>query len=294
LAETSSNHFLFVFGSARKKVKEKESQRKSRKVKEKGRNKEKKEMDFEGTKASVFPTLTRGNWHSEYRTAFTEFALNCGEAGEIIISGADFQMTPPAEARLEVRVVQDGEGLEVRHERFPNNDRGDRMFERYERQYNLLKDGKKKLIAKLLSTMDKEVKDSLITSAGYDEAYARFDIMTIWNLTEQVVTGRGAISVYSLIVRLLKHKQEGAFTTYAKEFKDMSVDLRAQGDPAVLLTKVLNALFILGLNPDQFKEKLATVYGQREWPEFTQLAAELHTYTEATERMSELRKDNQE
>ena len=44
-----------------------------------------------------------------------------------------------------------------------------------------------------------------------ERAYNDFDILVIWNLTEQVVVGRGAISVYSLVTRFLKHIQTGAY-----------------------------------------------------------------------------------
>jgi hypothetical protein len=54
--------------------------------------------------------------------------------------------------------------------------------------------------------MDKEIKDSLMTSPGYPNAYDAFDLLTIWRLTEQVVMGIGAISVYTLITRLSKHR----------------------------------------------------------------------------------------
>jgi hypothetical protein len=48
-----------------------------------------------------------------------------------------------------------------------DNESEDKLFERYERRYKELKEGKKKLISKLLLCMDKEIKDSLMTSPGY-------------------------------------------------------------------------------------------------------------------------------
>ena len=52
--------------------------------------------------------------------------------------------------------------------------------------------------------MDKDVKHSLVTSAGYQAAYNAFDLHTFWNVEEQVVVERGAISVYSLMSFLLR------------------------------------------------------------------------------------------
>jgi len=53
--------------------------------------------------------------------------------------------------------------------------------------------------------------------------------------------------VYSLVTMQLKHTQTVAYTKYEKDFKDMVVDLRAQGNPQDVLNMVFNALFILGL-----------------------------------------------
>ena len=42
-----------------------------------------------------------------------------------------------------------------------------------------------------------------------------------WNLTLQVILR---------ILCLLKHTQDGAYTKYEKQFNDMAIDLRAQGN----------------------------------------------------------------
>ena len=123
------------------------------------------------------PKLTKSNWHSEFKDAFLEYALTVGAAGDIVINGQNIVMAAPL------------------RQNFLDNQRGDGQFEKEERRYKELMDGKKKLLSKLLSSMDKEVKNSLTTSAGYAAMYAAYDIHGIWNLTEQVVTGRGAISV---------------------------------------------------------------------------------------------------
>jgi hypothetical protein len=41
-----------------------------------------------------------------------------------------------------------------------------------------------------------------------------------------------------------------------------------------------------------FKDHLKTIFGQRVWPGYDALSAELHTYAEATQRVNELKKDN--
>jgi hypothetical protein len=177
---------------------------------------------------------------------------------------------------------------------FADSARGDRKYENYERKYEELINGKKKLISKLLSKADTTVRAALMTSPGYQQLFDSYDIHGLWQLTEQVCMGRGAISVYALIVRLLQLKQQEEYNVYEKEFKRLQSDLVAQGNAQDVLSKVFNALFILGLNQEQFKEKLNTIYGSRDWPDIAVLSAELHIYAEATKRMSELRKDNNE
>ena len=200
----------------------------------------------------LLPRLTKFNWTSEFRDAFKEYALTCGEAGEIIITGRDLVLNRP-----DRDAVVNPQPLAGPARVYANDARGDRLVEKDEKRYQKLMEGKKKLISKLLMAMHKDVKDSLLTSAGYQAAYNAFDLHTIWNLTEQVVVGRGAISVYSLVTRLLKYTQDGAYTKYEKEFKEMAVDLRAQGNAQDVLNLVFNALFILGLNQYQFKEKVS-------------------------------------
>jgi hypothetical protein len=56
----------------------------------------------------------------------------------------------------------------------------------------------------------------------------------------------------------------------------------------VILEKIFNAIFILGLNQEQFKEKLATIYGQQNWPDYEVLSQELNMYAEVTEQMETL------
>ena len=235
----------------------------------------------------LLPRLTRNNWNSEFRDAFKEYALTCGEAGEIVISGVNVILARPERNMLG---PPDADGQ--RALMFDNNERGDRNYDKHEKRYNALKAGKKKMLFSLLAAMDKEVKNALTTTEGYQQLYDTFDILGIWNMTEQTVMGRGAISVYTVVVRLLKCMQNDGYTMYEKEFKELVVDLRAQGNADQILTCIFNALFIMGLNQEQFKDRLTQIYGLRDWPDYVQLSGELHTYAEATDRMQELRKDN--
>jgi len=253
--------------------------------------------------------LSMENFNSVFRDKFREFALTCGAAGSIVISGNNITMLPPRRDMRVLRPILEADGVTPRldvygnpmFEEVPNgarvfsdDSRGDRLFFEYERKYQDLMEGKRKLIYKLLSSANTEVKSALTTSPGYQQLFDNYDILGMWQLTEQVCLGRGAISVYTMVVRTLKLKQEESYYQYQKDFKRMVVDLRAQGQPGDILQKIFNALFIMGLNQEQFRDKLTRVYGDQQWPDFEALSAELHTYAEATQRMSELRKDNNE
>jgi hypothetical protein len=143
--------------------------------------------------------------------------------------------------------------------------------------------------------MDRDVKDRVQSSPGYEEAYQTFNVLTIWLITEQVAAvSRGAVSAYAITSRLLRLKQTKEYATYSREFREAINDLIRQGTPEEVLQKLINTIFILGLNQDQFKDKLAVVYGQQDWPAYDEFAAELHIYAEATERMNNLKKDNED
>ena len=73
-------------------------------------------------------------------------------------------------------------------------------------------------MAKLLMSMDKDIKYSLTTSPGYQ--------------TDNRASGylKRGFPVYGLITSLLKHKQNGLYARYDKDFKDMVADLIAQGN----------------------------------------------------------------
>jgi hypothetical protein len=102
-------------------------------------------------------TLTKANFQSEFREYFRNFALTCGEAGEILLSGQDIVLRPPTREMVEMVAGPAGGPAQIPGvaRMFPDNARGDRSYENYERRYRDIKEGKKKLIAKLLMSADK-------------------------------------------------------------------------------------------------------------------------------------------
>jgi hypothetical protein len=220
--------------------------------------------------------LTPYNWTTEFKEAFLELALNYGQ---------DIMIPDPGNYDDVVNSVR----------RYPETAEGFRTYEAIEKRYSRLKENKKKLISKLLGAMEREVKDKVTSQPGHANAY---NILEIWNMTEQVCVGRGTISVYTLITKLLRTTQWEGYQRFAKEFKKTVADLKRQGGPrqplvqgqaahpdTVILEKIFNTIFILRLNQERFKEKLTTIYGQQNWPDYEALSQELNMYTEATERM---------
>jgi hypothetical protein len=229
----------------------------------------------------LLPRLTKYNWTTEYKNAAKCLALNYGEAGEIILEGKDLKVPKPDRSNFVS---------------YPDNDRGDRKFDKDTERFNKVKENKKKLMSKLISTMDKEVYDEVSNDQEYDKIMQDFDLLKLWNLMEQVCVGRGAVSIYSVITRLLKLKQaKDEFVAYNKTFSELIADLNQQGTADQILKKIMNALYIIGLDQDQFKDVLTPIFGKQDWPERETLAKDLAIYAESTSRMrSLLVKDNAE
>ena len=218
---------------------------------------------------------TMENWNTEFKEAFKEFCLTQGEAGEIIIRGVNIEMQQPdfhemAWVNIPEDQRQEGQPIRVRGEArlYPGSSLGYSMFLSEDRRYRNLREGRRRILSTLLTSMVKEVKSRVVTSEGYAAAAGNYDILTVWNLLEQVVQGRGAMSVISLTVRLLRLKQSGGISEYIKEFKEITHDLLAvNANREVILNKLFDTLFLLGCDQEQFKEVLTPWYGERDWPE---------------------------
>jgi hypothetical protein len=183
--------------------------------------------------------LTMRNWNSEFKQAFKNYALTKGEAGEMIVTGVELILQRPN--LLDVNA--NGERI------YRNNEVGYKRFEREEKRYEKFLRDKKDLLSALLLRMDREVTNKVQASNGYEAAFAAFNVFAIWQMTEQVCVGRGAVSVYTLITTLLKMKQlPNKYNDYAKEFRETADDIARQGNAQEVLDKIFNTIFILGLN----------------------------------------------
>jgi len=245
------------------------------------------------------PRLTRLNWNSEFiKSAFKDMALNYGEAGSIIIRDQDIVLREPDYDMLVlIPDPNNPEQLIPGDQRFyPNDAIGWRRFERDEKRYSKLKENKMKLLNKLFEAMEREIRDKMTQSPGYQAAYDGNDLLALWHMAEQICVGRGAVSVYQLVFRIMRMSQKEEYTSYAKEFKDAVTDLRRQvngNNFEELLNIIMNVLFIIGLNQDQFKDRLTEIYGTRNWPAYEVLSAELEAYVENIEKVDNLKRGDE-
>jgi len=236
--------------------------------------------------------LTRSNWNTEFKDYFKDLAISYGEAGTIILTEQDVVFPEPNFNETRGRVNENNEavlnqqGNQIRDRVYDAQGNGYRIFTEDKRRYESLKENKNKLITKLLHSMEKDIRDRVASTEGFQQALATSNLLQIWQITEQVVNGRGAVSVYAITTKLIGLRQVGSsYTQYVKEFRDSVTDLMRQGQAQVVLDRIFNTLFILGLNQEQFKERLTPIFGTNDWPEYDVLAAELQIYAEATERM---------
>jgi hypothetical protein len=144
----------------------------------------------------------------------------------------------------------------------------------------------------MLSCVDAQILDMLITAPNYEENFRNRNALEIYHSLVQVCVGRGAVSVYAIILQLLNLKQDGAYTKFEKRFKELVREINAQGNEAELLQMIYIALFITSLDQQKFKDKLRDVYGQQVWPDFEVFSLELHNYDESVDRVNSFIKDN--
>ena len=134
--------------------------------------------------------LTKNNWHSEFREKFILFAMTCGEAGAILVRGRQLELTPPRRNMRPPAAPLEDNGS---HRRDPvtrvflanaapeawyaDTDRGDRQYDKYEKRYTMLMEGKIKLVTTLMMCMETEVYDMVVTTEHYDRALQESDFL---------------------------------------------------------------------------------------------------------------------
>jgi hypothetical protein len=258
----------------------------------------------EAERRKSLPRLLKKNWNSEFKPAFRDLCLSYGEAGMIIINEEDLVLRRPEFDMMQL--VPDPNWVPPANDPnqpaplvpgnqrvYPNTNLGYSMFMRDEKRYLDVKNNKMKLMNKLFEPIEKNLRDELTQIPGYDEAYRQLDLLQLWRLIEQSCVGRGAVSIFQLVARILGMKQNGgSYTSYAKNFKDSVTDLRRQvvnNNYEDLFNIIMDVVFIMGLNQEQFKDKLKDVYSQREWPHYNEFSNTLQEYVENLNRMENLK-----
>ncbi len=236
------------------------------------------------------PLLNENNWNTVWKELFLTQCLNFGDAGDIIITETDYVIRQPDFERDTIAGKSSSDPVKRRYE---ETDGGYARFEKDKKAFDKLKNEKKKLLARMLQLIERPIRDKLTTQEGYGEAFRRYDVLTVWKLLEKVVQGSGTVSIYQLALRLLKAKQVGAFSAYVKEYREIVLDLNKLKDTGHdVLAVIIDTLFTLGLNQEQFKDLLKDVYSKTEWPKHDVFAVQCANYLENTTRVENLQKDN--
>ena len=169
---------------------------------------------------------------------------------------------------------------------YTKDEAGRRKYEYDQKRYLKFVDDKRKLTAALFDALSEEVRAKVGQHKDWTNARREYDILKQWRIVEEIVVGRGAVSLYTQIAKLIKVKQSGEdFTGYMKSFKDLVLDIQNQGyDPEVLVSKIFDVIFIIGLNQSMFKDQLNIVYGKRNWPSYEDFGEDLREYADGCNR----------
>jgi hypothetical protein len=129
--------------------------------------------------------LNRENWNSEFKDYFKDYSISYGEAGRIILTGIDVQIREPDYDEVRPRLdgqgnpVLNNQGQQVRDRVFRDDQQGYKVYQEHKDRYQKFKKGKDDLIAKLLTSMDKDIRDKVAQSNGFANAVNASDLLTI-------------------------------------------------------------------------------------------------------------------
>jgi hypothetical protein len=233
------------------------------------------------TKVKVVPILTLTNFVSEFRDSFKDWAIGEGIAGGIVFRNQDrgYQGTRDARPPTYEMLDDAGEGLpQVR--RFANNAQGFSLYQTHLKLHADFVNAKMKIISKLNSHMDSDVRTRVTQVQGYEDAVADGNLHQVWQHVQTVCVGNGAVSIYHVTTQFWELKQKGSqdFPQFTQKWNDVVKQLNSFGEPQQILDAIMNTKFIMGLDQEFFKEKLTPIYGRNQWPNHADLLPELNTY----------------
>eukprot|EP00981_Chlorochromonas_danica_P012233 scaffold4684_cov156-Ochromonas_danica.AAC.1 len=247
------------------------------------------------------PKLNMRNWSTEFREAFLDYSLNYPDSAVILHTGVDNGLDgdtrEPHPDQMELIEDPDNPGtmIEGDHPRYPNfgNQLGFAKFQRDEKRWEKRTIAKMKVISMLLGHMEREIRDKVEATQGFQQARITANLLAVWRITEQVVQGVGAISIYALTSRFMRMKQKGPedWAHYVKEWRATVTDLLRLGNHQQVLEAIFNTHLVLTVDQTQFKEKLTPIYGAEQWPDYNQLMNELNIYANNRERLERIEQE---
>lgn len=238
----------------------------------------------------------------EFRETVMDKALRYGEPGIWLINGAypDDMREPYFDMHV---LVPDpnrpGFMIEGAQRKYPaQGNAGQQMFQADLTRYHKNREKCLALISWLLTNVEKDIRAKLEAVPDFKPSCARADLLFVWNAIQYTVMGRGSISVFAIMAKYMKVKQNGPgdFPRYVKDFTALRNEYRRfmNGDPARILDVVDSCLFIKGCDQNFFKEKLQVIYGANDWGMVEDLITQFSTYSINRERMSDLIRDSKD
>jgi hypothetical protein len=254
-----------------------------------------------------FEKLSETNWNTTFRQTFLNWAMAYGDVGEALETGQypTFTMPEPDAIRTVRRTViekdEDGEDVEVERllveRQYPDTAFGASVFlsdrDRVIKKQEKFNSMRRELFSKMLLAMEPRVELAVTQHPDYENIRVNKDVIGMFRIMRECSTGQGEHSPYAYVTKLLRHKQKGEdIAGFNKEFKEIVADIIRLGDEKTVLKLIFNALYIAGLNQEQFKDQLQRIYGSRKWPDYEVLSAELMTYAIAMKGVNDLQKDS--
>ena len=238
-------------------------------------------------------TLTRENFIA-WKQWIGIYALRFGSAGRALVTKEKPEFVDPkfdGITRMGKRIYAEDE---LGHKEY----REDLQLMR--KQRHEYEDKSQALVSTMLLSISEDIIQDCRSHADWETSFLTLDMMKLYEIIVFTVTAQGHTSIYVDLTKLLKLQQGSShgkitFAVYVNSFRELVNNLtQKQKDAATLLKMIWNAIFVLGLDNDEYDTQLTEIYAKEEWPDYETLAKQLNQYTKTTREINDLRKDNPE